>query len=35
VAPSFLAMHVGWGLGFWKGVAEAAQENLRGPGRMH
>ena len=35
VAPAFLAMHVGWGLGFWKGVAEAAQENLRGPGRMH
>ncbi len=35
VAPSFLAMHVGWGLGFWKGVAEAARENLRGPGRMH
>ncbi|MDT0277370.1 glycosyltransferase family 2 protein [Blastococcus goldschmidtiae] len=35
VAPAFLAMHVGWGLGFWKGVAEAAQERLRGPGRMH
>ena len=35
VAPAFLAMHVGWGLGFWKGVAEAAQENLRGPGRSH
>lgn len=33
VAPSFLAMHVGWGLGFWKGVAEAAQEYLRGSGR--
>lgn len=32
VAPAFLAMHVGWGLGFWKGVAEAAQEKLRGPG---
>lgn len=35
VAPAFLAMHVGWGLGFWKGVAEAAQQNLRGPGRLH
>lgn len=35
VAPAFLAMHVGWGLGFWKGVAEAAQEKLRGPGRSH
>ena len=21
VAPAFVAMHVGWGLGFWSGVA--------------
>ncbi len=30
VAPAFAAMHVGWGLGFWKGVAEAARDRLRG-----
>jgi hypothetical protein len=34
VAPAFAAMHVGWGLGFWKGVAEAARDKVRsGPGR--
>jgi len=34
VAPAFVAMHVGWGLGFWKGLAEAARDRLRGgPGR--
>jgi GT2 family glycosyltransferase len=30
VAPAFAAMHVGWGLGFWRGVAEAARDRLRG-----
>ncbi len=30
VAPAFAAMHVGWGLGFWKGVAEVARDRLRG-----
>jgi succinoglycan biosynthesis protein ExoA len=34
VAPAFAAMHVSWGLGFWKGVAEAARDKVRtGPGR--
>ncbi len=34
VAPAFVAMHVGWGLGFWQGVAEAAQDRLRGSGQL-
>jgi len=34
VAPAFAAMHVGWGLGFWKGVAEAARERLTGTGDL-
>ena len=25
VAPAFLAMHVGWGVGFWAGVAAAVR----------
>ncbi|GAY12220.1 glycosyltransferase family 2 protein [Pseudonocardia sp. N23] len=30
VAPAFLAMHIGWGLGFWRGVADAAVSRVRG-----
>ena len=29
VAPAFLAMHVGWGLGFWRGVGALAADRLR------
>ncbi|MEJ3652903.1 glycosyltransferase [Actinomycetes bacterium KLBMP 9759] len=29
VAPAFLAMHVGWGVGFWAGVASALVGKLR------
>jgi succinoglycan biosynthesis protein ExoA len=33
VAPAFVAMHVGWGLGAWKGLIEAARDRVRnGPG---
>ena len=33
VAPAFLAMHVGWGLGFWQGVADTVRDLVRGRGR--
>ena len=34
VAPAFAAMHLGWGIGFWHGVAEAVRDVARsGPGR--
>nr|MBA2309750.1 glycosyltransferase family 2 protein [Pseudonocardiales bacterium] len=29
VAPAFLAMHVGWGLGFWRGAGSAVAARLR------
>jgi succinoglycan biosynthesis protein ExoA len=29
VAPAFAAMHVGWGLGAWKGLAEAVRDRAR------
>jgi hypothetical protein len=29
VAPAFLAMHVGWGVGFWAGVGSAIVAKLR------
>lgn len=32
VAPAFVAMHVGWGVGFWRGVAELVAARLL-PGR--
>ncbi|MGI5125252.1 glycosyltransferase family 2 protein [Pseudonocardia sp. CA-107938] len=28
VAPAFLAMHIGWGVGFWAGVASAIRQRL-------
>jgi len=30
VAPAFVAMHVGWGLGFWTGLAQTAARRVRG-----
>lgn len=30
VAPAFLAMHIGWGAGFWRGVARTAPAQVRG-----
>ncbi|HTY73064.1 MAG TPA: glycosyltransferase family 2 protein [Actinomycetes bacterium] len=30
VAPAFVAMHVGWGVGFWQRVAQVARQRLRG-----
>lgn len=30
VAPAFLAMHIGWGVGFWAGVGAAIRQRLRG-----
>ena len=27
---AFVAMHVGWGVGFWQGIRDVAQERLRG-----
>jgi glycosyltransferase involved in cell wall biosynthesis len=33
VAPAFVAMHVGWGLGFWQGVAHTVRDVVRGRGR--
>lgn len=32
VAPAFVAMHVGWGVGFWIGVARAVRHGLRADG---
>jgi succinoglycan biosynthesis protein ExoA len=32
VAPAFVAMHVGWGLGFWQGVADTVRDLVRGRG---
>lgn len=29
VAPAFLAMHLGWGLGFWSGLLDAARGRVR------
>lgn len=29
VAPAFLAMHLGWGIGFWAGVGAAVADRLR------
>lgn len=29
VAPAFLAMHVGWGVGFWSGLLTAAVDQIR------
>jgi hypothetical protein len=29
VAPAFVAMHVGWGLGFWTAAAREAGARLR------
>ena len=33
VAPAFVAMHVGWGAGFWRGVVDAVVEHVRRPVR--
>lgn len=33
VAPAFAAMHIGWGLGFWQGVANTVRDVVRGRGR--
>lgn len=33
VAPAFLAMHLGWGIGFWQGVGDEAVARLRGGAR--
>ena len=30
VAPAFLAMHIGWGVGFWAGVGAAVRARLAG-----
>jgi succinoglycan biosynthesis protein ExoA len=30
VAPAFVAMHVGWGIGFWRGVADLLAVRVRG-----
>ncbi|MEZ5170750.1 MAG: glycosyltransferase family 2 protein [Acidimicrobiia bacterium] len=30
VAPAFAAMHTGWGVGFWRGVARVARSRARG-----
>jgi hypothetical protein len=30
VGPAFLAMHVGWGLGFWQRLAKVAASKARG-----
>lgn len=29
IAPAFVAMHVGWGLGFWSGIAAVAGRRMR------